>query len=159
MLMSCRRGPSDFSRQNRRQLCTVNSRGNCNCSERLTSLPNPCLHTVRKKRVRNDTETKLVLVPLLTWCHYGQHSSVCEVSWQYDYLIWAVTDSILGLNLKRPLLYGVSWKLTGTTEIKLYSHLTESTNIMLQNASHKYFYTCHRCTLEITSPEHLFRQM
>jgi len=86
MLMSCRRGPSDFSRQNRRQLCTVNSRGNCSCSERPTSLPNPCLHTVRKKRVHNDTETKLALVPFLTCCHYGQHSSVYEVSRQYDYL-------------------------------------------------------------------------
>ena len=47
--------------------------------------------------------------------------------------------------------------LTGTPEIELYSHLTESTNIILQNASYKYFYTCQQCTLEFTSPEHVFR--
>jgi len=89
VLMSCRREPSGFSRQNRRLLCTVNSRGNCSCSERPTSLPSLCLHTVRKKEVHSDKEIKLALVPFLTWCHYGQHSSVYEVSWQYDYLPWS----------------------------------------------------------------------
>jgi hypothetical protein len=87
LLMSCRRGPSDFSRQNKRQLCTVSNRGNCNCSERLTSLPSLCHHTVREKTAHNNMKTKLALVPFLTRCHYGQHSSLYDMSCQYDYLI------------------------------------------------------------------------
>jgi hypothetical protein len=89
LLLSCRRGPSDCSRQNRRQLCTVSSRGSCSCSERLTSLPSPRLHWVGKKGVLNEGETKLALVPFLTWCHYEQYSTVHELSHQHNYLSWS----------------------------------------------------------------------
>jgi hypothetical protein len=55
VLVLCRRGHWNFNKQNRRKPCTVNSEGNCSCSERLTLLPNHHHHhhVLRKERALN----------------------------------------------------------------------------------------------------------
>lgn len=125
--MSCRRGPSGFSRRNRRQLCTVSSRGNCSCSERLTWLPSLCHHIVRKKRVLHERHTVQGLMSFLIWCHYEQRWSVHEISHQYDYSIGSSRTHYFVLEFEETFPTRSLIK----TDTFPCSHLTKSTNLSL----------------------------